>query len=131
MRWNYHPKSRPEWSRWFAWRFVFIGPLPPEDGQKRVWLEWVERKYIGSYDGMNSYEYRLPGMQSEDLHTENAKRTFDSTINLPTPPRSFREICITAAEKLGKPNSLLEAEDIQKALDRVKESRVVGERMRP
>jgi hypothetical protein len=57
MRWIYHEKVRPKWTRWFAWYPVFIGSLPPTDGQSIVWLRWVERHWVSCFDGRNFYEY--------------------------------------------------------------------------
>ena len=59
MRMIYKEKKKPEWKRWFAWHKVPIGKYPIRDGMTMVWLEWVERKWLESREGNNSYEYRL------------------------------------------------------------------------
>jgi len=62
MKYTYYEKKDPKdgWSRWFAWRPIPIGRYPLKDGQAMVWLEWVERKWLDSREGSDSYEYRLP-----------------------------------------------------------------------
>jgi hypothetical protein len=59
MRWKHIEKENDEWERHFAFLPVTIGTLPIQDGQIVVWLEFVERKWIDSYDGSIAYEYRL------------------------------------------------------------------------
>ena len=60
MRWRYFEKTRLDgWERWFAWKPVPIGGYPIRDRTIMVWLEWVERKFIGFREGI-AYNYRLP-----------------------------------------------------------------------
>ena len=56
MRWIYKEK-KIEWEKCFAWMPVSIG-FPPQYGQLVIWLEWVERKWLGC-TGTDVYEYRL------------------------------------------------------------------------
>ena len=59
MIWNYKEKKEKEWKLCFAFLPKPIGTYPLIDGQKMVWLELIERKFIDSRNGSNSYEYRL------------------------------------------------------------------------
>jgi hypothetical protein len=59
MRWKHEIKEKGEWGRCFAFFPVTIGKLPLQYGQTIVWLEFVERKFIGAYQGSIAYEYRL------------------------------------------------------------------------
>jgi hypothetical protein len=58
--WKYQKASEPKWYPYFAWKPVFIGSLPPVEGQTVVWLKWVERRKLLT-DAMfvQGYEYRL------------------------------------------------------------------------
>jgi hypothetical protein len=59
MIWIYKQNKKPEWKKWFAWYPVPVGRYPIQDGDKIVWFEVVERKWLGSREGSNSYLYRL------------------------------------------------------------------------
>lgn len=56
--WTHKRKTKPEWEKVFAWTPKPIGDVSLQNDMKMVWLCWVERKFIGSYGGTNSYEYR-------------------------------------------------------------------------
>ena len=59
MIWKYKTKEPKEWSKWFAWKPVCIGPLPRhKNGDTIVWLQRVERKLIDTRESY-LYEYRL------------------------------------------------------------------------
>lgn len=64
----YTQDTAPTWQSWFAWRPVYIGNVLSRDGRAgklgTVWLEWVERRRAGAYEGgsVTSYWlYRRPG----------------------------------------------------------------------
>jgi len=60
MKYRYKEKKNPEWKPWFAWLPVPIGGYPRKDGAQMVWLETVERKWLGSREGSSAYNYRIP-----------------------------------------------------------------------
>ena len=61
-------RSDDEWGRFFAWRPVYIGNRLSKDGRagklSTVWLEWVERRRAGAWEGEHVWSYwvyRMPG----------------------------------------------------------------------
>ena len=58
MEWFYKETKKSPWRKYFAWKRTPIGTYPLKDGQKIVWLKWVERKWLDCREGCNRYEYR-------------------------------------------------------------------------
>lgn len=58
MFWKHKEKAKPIWQLFFAWKPTPVGEYPLEEGQKVIWLQWMERRWLDSRECVNRYEYR-------------------------------------------------------------------------
>ena len=66
MRFNYVPRHRRGWQRWFAWFPVRVNGADIDwPGEQVVWWEWVERQPDSYAGGISGYQYRLPARASD------------------------------------------------------------------
>jgi len=57
------------WRSWFAWKPVRLGDWLA-DNKQIIWLERIERKFESSFEANNSYSYRLPRKENDDIFRE-------------------------------------------------------------